>query len=221
MTDKFQELYKIDVSDKTEKKGNLTYLSWTWAWAEFKKVYPDAKYELKMFDGVPYVHDTDTGYMVFTSVTAGGMTYDMWLPVMDARNKALKTADMFDINKAIMRCLTKNLAMFGLGLYIYAGEDLPEGAEEVPERAKKTQQSANTAAQKPTPKYKPITEKELAEVYGVKDPKATIAGLEKQMGLPFAEWGEDGTIAARSWLDSRKKKREQAEEVEPPFSMED
>lgn len=221
LTDKFQELYKIDVSDKTEKKGNLTYLSWTWAWAEFKKVYPDAKYELKMFDGVPYVHDADTGYMVFTSVTAGGMTYDMWLPVMDARNKALKQADMFDINKAIMRCLTKNLAMFGLGLYIYAGEDLPEGAEEVPEKAKKTRQSANTAAQKPVPKYKPITEKELAEVYGVKDPKATIAGLEKQMGVPFAEWDETATIAARSWLDSRKKKREQAEEVEPPFPMED
>lgn len=221
LTDKFQELYKIDVSDKTEKKGNLTYLSWTWAWAEFKKVYPDAKYELKMFDGKPYIHDSDTGYMVFTSVTAGGMTYDMWLPVMDARNKALKQADMFDINKAIMRCFTKNLAMFGLGLYIYAGEDLPEGAEEVPEKAKKTQQGANTAAKKPAPKYKPITEKELIDVYGVKDPKATIAGLEKQMGLPFDEWGEDGTIAARSWLDSRKKKREQAEEAEPPFPMTD
>ena len=220
-TDKFQGLYKLDGSDKTEKKGNLTYLSWTWAWAEFKKVYPDAKYELKMFDGKPYIHDVDTGYMVFTSVTAGGMTYDMWLPVMDARNKALKTADMFDINKAIIRCLTKNLTMFGLGLYIYAGEDLPEGAEEVPEKAKKTQQSANAAAQKPARKYKPITEKELTEAYGVKDPKATIAGLEKQMGIPFADWGEDGTIAARSWLDSRKKKREQAEEVEPPFSMED
>ena len=96
---------------------------------------------------------------------------------------------------------------------------MPEGAEEVPEKAKKTQQNANTAAQKPAPKYKPITEKELTEVYGVKDPKATIAGLEKQMGLPLAGWGEDGTVAARSWLDSRKKRREQAEEVEPPFSM--
>lgn len=221
MTDKFAELFKIDVSDKTEKKGTLTYLSWPWAWAEFKKAYPEAKYEVKMFDGVPYVHDSDTGYMVFTSVTAGGLTYDMWLPVMDARNKALKTADTFDINKAIMRCLTKNLAMFGLGLYIYAGEDLPEGSEEVPERAKKTQQSANAAEQKPVPKYKPITEKELSEVYGVKDPKATIAGLEKQMGVPFAEWDETATIAARSWLDSRKKKREKAEEVEPPFPMED
>ena len=204
MTDKFQELYKIDVSDKTEKKGNLTYLSWCWAWAEFKKVYPDATYQVKMFDGVPYVHDSDTGYMVFTSVTAGGMTYDMWLPVMDARNKALKQADMFDINKAIMRCLTKNLAMFGLGLYIYAGEDLPEGAEEVPEKAKKTQQSANKAAQKPAPKYKPITEKELAEVYGVKDPKATIAAWEDKFGVAFKDWGEKETLQIRAWLGLKK-----------------
>ena len=221
LTDKFQELYKIDVSDKTEKKGNLTYLSWTWAWAEFKKVYPDAKYELKMFDGKPYIHDADTGYMVFTSVTAGGLTYDMWLPVMDARNKALKTADMFDINKAIMRCFTKNLAMFGLGLYIYAGEDLPEGAEEVPEKSKKTQQNANAAAQKPAPKHKPITEKELIEVYRVKDPKATIGALEDKFGVAFKDWDEKETIQIRAWLDKKKKELEQAEEAEPPFPMED
>ena len=221
MTDKFQELYKIDVSDKTEKKGNLTYLSWTWAWAEFKKVYPEANYEVKMFDGKPYIHDADTGYVVFTSVTAGGITYDMWLPVMDARNKALKTADSFDINKAIMRCFTKNLAMFGLGLYIYAGEDLPEGAEEVPEKAKKTQQSANKAAQKPAPKYKPITEKELSEVYGVKDPKATISALEDKFEVAFKDWSEKETLKIRAWLDKKKKEREQAEEVEPPFPMED
>lgn len=126
---KFEEVLKIDVSEKTEKKGNLTYLSWAWAWAEFKKIYPDAAYEVKKFDGIPYVHDADTGYMVYTAVTAGGQTYEMWLPVMDSRNKTLMNATMFDINKTIMRCLTKNLAMFGLGLYIYAGEDLPEDME--------------------------------------------------------------------------------------------
>lgn len=59
---KFEEVLKIDVNDKTEKKGNLTYLSWAWAWAEFKKIYPDATYEVKKFDGIPYVHDSDTGY---------------------------------------------------------------------------------------------------------------------------------------------------------------
>lgn len=123
----FEEIYKINVNDKTEKKNGLTYLSWAWAWAEFKKCYPDASYCIKRFENnLPYVKDDKTGYMVFTEVSANGITHEMWLPVMDNRNKAILEATMTDINKAIMRCLTKNLAMFGLGLYIYAGEDLPE-----------------------------------------------------------------------------------------------
>lgn len=146
----FEQLYTINVKDKTEQKNGLTYLSWAWAWAEFVKVCPEAKYEIKMFDGKPYVYDDKLGYMVFTSVTVGDDTKDMWLPVMDSSNKSMKDhpyqykakqwqngkpivvdktcepASMFDINKAIMRCLTKNISMFGLGLYIYAGEDLPE-----------------------------------------------------------------------------------------------
>lgn len=142
---KFEEVMKVNVNDKTEKKGNLTYLSWAWAWAEFKKLYPDATYEVKKFDGLPYVHDGDTGYMVYTSVTADGMTYEMWLPVMDARNKTLMNATMFDINKTIMRCLAKNLAMFGLGLYIYAGEDLPEDeqAQKSSDTAPKSSEEGN------------------------------------------------------------------------------
>lgn len=148
----FDALYQVNVNGKTEKKNGLTYLSWAWAWAEFVKVCPDASYEIEMFDGKPYVYDDKTGYMVFTSVTVNGDKKSMWLPVMDGSNKAMKDhpykyvvrqrdfntgkivnvektcepASMFDINKTIMRCLTKNLAMFGLGLYIYAGEDLPE-----------------------------------------------------------------------------------------------
>ena len=148
----FESLYSINVNDKTEKKNNLTYLSWAWAWAEFVKMCPDAHYEIKMFDGKPYLYDDKLGYMVFTSITADGDTKDMWLPVMDGANKAMKdhpykyvvrqknwqtqeyttvekvceAASMFDINKTLMRCLTKNISMFGLGLYIYAGEDLPE-----------------------------------------------------------------------------------------------
>lgn len=127
----FEDVYKINVNEKTEEKNGLTYLSWVWAWAEFKKVYPTAEYKIKRFENnLPYVYDEKTGYMVFTEVTADGLTYEMWLPVMDNRNKALQVATTTDINKAIMRCLTKNLAMFGLGLYIYAGEDLPEGYKE-------------------------------------------------------------------------------------------
>ena len=139
---KFEELYNLNVNGKTEQKNGLTYLSWAWAWAEFKKVYPEATYEVVKFDGLPYAYDTNTGYMVYTKVTADGITHEMWLPVMDGANHAMKSeryeiqtkykkipvepATMFDVNKTIMRCLTKNLAMFGLGLYIYAGEDLPE-----------------------------------------------------------------------------------------------
>lgn len=126
---KFEQAFAINVNDKTESKGGLTYLSWAWAWAEFKKIYPDATYEVERHgeSGLPYVAD-ETGYMVFTRVTAENITHGMWLPVMDYKNKTINRgeATMFDVNKTIMRCLTKNLAMFGLGLYIYAGEDLPE-----------------------------------------------------------------------------------------------
>ena len=146
MATSFEQLYGINVNDKTENKNGLTYLSWAWAWAEFKKVHPNATYKVRKFEnGLPYVYDENTGYMVFTEVNVDGLTHEMWLPVMDGNNKAMKStpyevqtryktvtvnaATMFDINKAIMRCLTKNLAMFGLGLYIYAGEDLPDTGE--------------------------------------------------------------------------------------------
>ena len=149
MTDKdnkFTTLYNINVNDKVEEKNGLSYLSWAWAWAEFKKVYPNATYEIKMYDNKPYIYDPILGYMVFTSVTVWDLTHDMWLPVMDSANKSMldhkytyktkwwdktcEQASMFDVNKTIMRCLVKNLAMFGLGLYIYAGEDLPENLTE-------------------------------------------------------------------------------------------
>ncbi len=140
---KFEEAYSLNVKDKTESKNGLSYLSWAWAWAEFKKIYEDATYKvLRNENGQPYIYDEKLGYMVFTEVTADGVTHEMWLPVMDGANKSMKNkpynyttrygektveqASMFDINKTLMRCLTKNLAMFGLGLYIYAGEDLPE-----------------------------------------------------------------------------------------------
>lgn len=176
---KFEEVMKINVNDKTEKKGSLTYLSWAWAWAEFKKLYPDATYSVKMFDGLPYVHDGDTGYMVFTSVTAEGITYDMWLPVMDARNKTLMNATMFDINKTIMRCLAKNLAMFGLGLYIYAGEDLPEdeqGAKSGDSGAKAVPASKQTSgAQKSAQSYE-------EQLKAAMETEITIKGTKYKLG---------------------------------------
>ena len=148
----FKELNKINVNDKVEKKKNLTYLSWAWAWAKVKDKYPNATYKVwKDEQGNPYTFNEALGYMCYTTVTIEGKTLEMWLPVMNGANKAMKNepytyevkkwqstekenkqveaATMFDINKTIMRCLVKNLAMFGLGLYIYAGEDLPEIVE--------------------------------------------------------------------------------------------
>lgn len=164
----FEKLSKINVNDKTENKNGLTYLSWAWAWQEFKKIYPEATYTIKRNEeGLPYIYDENLGYMVFTEVKVEDLMHEMWLPVMDSANKAMKNkpykyqvkeykygkatgnmiektveaATMFDINKTIMRCLTKNLAMFGLGLYIYAGEDLPEESVE-DKKISKTQEEA-------------------------------------------------------------------------------
>ena len=145
--DLFKKAIQLNVNEHTELKNNLTYLSWAWAWQEFLKICPEATYEIKKFTNpitgktTTYLEDEDLGFMVYTSITARGVTREMWLPVMDNANKSMKrqsyeyntkngkksveAISMFDVNKAIMRCLTKNIAMFGVGLYIYAGEDLP------------------------------------------------------------------------------------------------
>ena len=89
----FATLSAINLNDKVEKKKDLTYLSWTYAWSEVQKHYPDASYEVMFFDGYPYVYDPSTGYMVFTKVTIEGQTRMMWLPVMDGANKAMKLTE--------------------------------------------------------------------------------------------------------------------------------
>jgi hypothetical protein len=122
------DLLKINVNDHTEKKGNLTYLSWAWAWQEAIKADPQAEWTVKMFGesyDKPYVSIGDTK-MVFVDVTMFGKTLTCQLPVLDHKNKAIPNPDAFQVNTAIMRCLAKGIAMHGLGLYIYAGEDLPE-----------------------------------------------------------------------------------------------
>lgn len=134
----FKKVYSINVNDNVDKKGRFKYLSWSHAWKWFVEQYPDATYEIiKDENNKCYFGDKETGYMVYTKVTVEKLTHEMWLPVMDHNNKAIKTPDMMAINKAVMRCLVKNLAMFGLGLYIYAGEDLPN-EEDTPEGNKTT-----------------------------------------------------------------------------------
>lgn len=164
----FEQLNNINVQDKIEKKNGLSYLSWAWAWQEIKKRHSSIQYEVvKNESGLPFFKSSE-GYMVYTKVTIDDITHEMWLPVMDGANKAMKSepytykvqkkewstkynkyirskdskgnylfeekqveaATMFDINTAIMRCLVKNVAMHGLGLYIYAGEDIPSAEKD-------------------------------------------------------------------------------------------
>lgn len=202
----FKKFVQLNVNDKTELKNNLTYLSWAWAWQETLKICPTATYEIKHFldkDGVSrcYQYDPMLGYMVFTSVTINGLTREMWLPVMDGANKAMKDheytytvgkgekqyektvepATMFDINKTIMRCLTKNLAMFGLGIYIYAGEDLPiELGEPITEKQIKKIEELEIIVPNVLKKFKVASLEELTYQQAEFVISAKLKALEKE-----------------------------------------
>ena len=126
------ELLKINVNDHTERKGNLTYLSWAWAWAEVLKIDPAASWVAHEWADRPAMFLPDGSAMVKVSVTVKGDTKLCVLPIMDNRNRAIQNPDAFAVNTAIMRCLAKAIAMHGLGLYIYAGEDLPEAEKKEP-----------------------------------------------------------------------------------------
>ena len=127
----FDTLNSINVGEHIEKKNGLSYLAWAWAWAEVKKKFPEATYTIyENKDGWNYHTDGKTAW-VKTGVTIEGLEHIEYLPVMDMRNKSIPVDNVtsFDVNKAIQRSLTKACARHGLGLYIYAGEDLPESEQ--------------------------------------------------------------------------------------------
>jgi hypothetical protein len=116
----FEILSQIDVNSMTEKKGKFTYLSWAAAWQVLMEKFPDATHDI-----LEDVYYPDQTMEVRTSVTIDGHCLKCWLPVIDHNNKAIKNPNAFDVNKNRMRCLTKNLALHGLGIYIFRGEDIP------------------------------------------------------------------------------------------------
>lgn len=120
----FKELSQIDVSQHVEKKGKFSYLSWAWAVQQLREVDPTATWETVRFDGMPYMK-TECGYFVEVAVTVQGITLSQIHPVLDNYNKPIAQPNAFQINTSIQRCLVKAIALHGLGLYIYAGEDLP------------------------------------------------------------------------------------------------
>ena len=146
MDNYFNDLYAVNVNGHTEKKNNLTYLSWAWAWGEIKKRHPDATYTVyENADGWNYHTDGRTCW-VKTGVTVNGIEHIEYLPVMDYENKSIPVENVtsYDVNKSIQRSLTKACARHGLGLYIYAGEDLPE--EEAAEKQDASRNAKNIAA---------------------------------------------------------------------------
>lgn len=133
----FQTLSKIDVSEHTEKKGKFTYLSWAWAVKVLLENFPDATWEVHTFfdNGIetPYMR-TEAGAFVQVSVNVEGVRRTQVHPVLDHMNKSVDAPNAFQINNSIQRCLAKAIALHGLGLYIYAGEDLPTEPEELNEK---------------------------------------------------------------------------------------
>ena len=138
MENYFKELNAVNCSDKVEKKGNLSYLSWAWAWAEVKKKFPDATYTIYEDAGGCFYHTDGRTCWVKTGVTVNGVEHIEYLPVMNNRNRSipLEQVTSFDVNTSIQRSLTKACARHGLGLYIYAGEDLPEDERPTSEQPK-------------------------------------------------------------------------------------
>lgn len=160
-TSVFAVLNKINCNEHTEKKNGLTYLSWAWAWQIVKGNFPDAYYTIyEDKEGIPYFTDGKTCW-VKTGVTINGLEHIEYLPIMDFRNQSipLERVTSMDMNKAIQRSLTKCIGRHGLGLYLYQGEDLPEGEEKPvqsqPSQANQARRGRQT--QPPRAKYTPVS----------------------------------------------------------------
>lgn len=128
----FARLSAINVSDRVERKGGFAYLSWPFAVAELRNADPSAHWEVRRFNDLPYLA-TEMGYFVEVAVTVQGVTLSQIHPVLDGRNRPLVNPSPFDINTSIQRCLVKAIALHGLGLYIYAGEDMPPASDAPPD----------------------------------------------------------------------------------------
>lgn len=200
----FETLNKINVNGMTDKKKQtngttLTYLSWASALEVALKHYPDLEYEIKRNPetGLPYWYDPLTGYMVFTKITINQQSREMFLPVMDATNHAMKAepyevqtkykkftvaaATTTDINKTIMRCLVKNLAMFGLALYIYQGEDIPSAEQAQPVQTAPANKPVEKV-QAQAPAQKPVRDTRLVTVDEIKTIRRTLneCGMDEE-----------------------------------------
>jgi hypothetical protein len=181
----FRRLIQIDVAKHVEKKGMFSYLSWPFAVAQLRLADPTASWEVRRFDGPPYLL-SDLGFFVEVAVTVEGVTLSQIHPVLDNKNRPILTPTPFDINTSIQRCLVKAIALHGLGLSIYAGEDLPDLEE--PSSAGATGKAAEEAPAAPVPATR----------------RRCAAG--KVMPLPGREERETPPTAFEHFLTSAQKK---------------
>jgi len=184
MDNSFAHLNQINVSAHIEKKGEFAYLSWPFAVAQLRLADPAAFWEVRRFDGLPYLR-TETGYFVEVAVTVEGITLSQIHPVLDGKNRPLLEPTAFDINTSIQRCLVKAIALHGLGLYIYAGEDLPNGEEQPKPQPKVT----------PIQNQRPITAAQLrylkrliAEAKSSEEHLKDYFNLDRLEDLPMKEF---------------------------------
>ena len=185
MDNYFARLNQINVSEHIEHKGEFAYLSWPFAVAQLRLADPSAFWEVRRFDGLPYLK-TETGFFVEVLVTVQGVTLSQIHPVLDGKNRPIVEPTAFDINTSIQRCLVKAIALHGLGLYVYAGEDLPNGEK---------------AVEQPQPRVTPITsqrtitigqqrflERLLAEAGWAEARLLDYFGIQSTAKLPMAEF---------------------------------
>ena len=192
LQDIWDTLSSVNVNDSVERKNGFTYLSWAWAWGTLMQNFPDSKFSFDHFEnGNECFSFPDGSAEVRCVLTVGGYSRKMWLPVMDHRNNAIKNPDARAVNDAKMRCLVKAMALFGLGHYIYAGEDLPQTAA-APE--KKPVQQGNDAL-----------EKLLATITGAKDLDTLKSAFTK--ATRYAKNRNDSALVAQisAVKDMRKK----------------
>lgn len=198
----FGTLAAVNCNEHIEKKNNgkveLSYLSWAWAWHYIKSRYPNAYYTIyERQDGVPYWTDGRTAW-VKTGVTIEGMEHIEYLPIMDYRNLSipLEKITSMDMNKAIQRSLTKAAARHGLGLYIYAGEDIPLSEAEAKELEKEqaaqgtqpagTQRRTNRTVSTPAPAPAPAPQEDLAKIAAARRAnwvRAIAEGVKTRSGM--------------------------------------
>ena len=217
------DLLKINVNNHTEKKNNLTYLSWAWAWQEALKADPTAHFHVKtfmrdQFTEMPYM-DVNGTALVWVSVYMFGQPRTCMLPVMDYKNKPILNPDAFAVNTAIMRCMTKALALHGLGLYIYAGEDLPEEDGKTAPSTGATAPMGELTRKEDAPKYEKIIAKTA--------PKKTIQPItwdpsdesRKLFAEGMIEWTSHCTTVAglNSYWKSNELQLDSLKETHPPL----